>query len=266
MDADTDGLRSGYYFGIYHWRSRLRRLGIALAAIPIAAFVGGRSRSSVVRLVAPLVAVAAAGRAARTLEKLFSPPPWGVERYKYDALVDAIAPAFPGTERLLDVGCGTGRSLVGLAPHLPASCDVTGLDVFDDRVILGNGPALARRNARIDGLSVEPVRGDVASLPVADRSQDVVTACRVFHDLSAAAVDPALCECARVCSRDGVLGVLEIPTTPDGVDRDPEPYWTERIAAAGFRLERVERLARRDGGEPYLIVVATPEDGVAGAS
>jgi SAM-dependent methyltransferase len=244
-----------YYFGIYHWRSRFRRLLGALAALGIAAFVGRRGRSPFAWPLASLVAVGAAIRAGRTLETLFSPPPWALERYKYDALAETLA--LSDADRLLDVGCGTGRSLVGLAPHVPSSCSTIGLDPFDDRVILGNGPALARRNARIAGMAVEPVRGDAASLPIAAGSQDVVTACRVLHDLPGDAVDPALRECARVCRDDGVLGVLELPVTPDGVDRDPEAFWTERVEAAGFDLRYVERVPR-PGGEPYLVVVADP--------
>jgi SAM-dependent methyltransferase len=247
-----------YYFGIYHWRSRFRRLFGALAAVGIAAFAGRRSQSPLARLASSLVAVGAAIRAGRTLGTLFSPPPWALERYKYDALAEALA--LSDAERLLDVGCGTGRSLVGLAPHVPASCSVVGLDAFDDRVILGNGPALARRNARIARMTVEPVRGDAASLPIAAGSQDVVTACRVLHDLPREAVDPALRECARVCRDDGVLGVLELPITPDGVDRDPEVFWTGRIEAAGFDPLYVERVPR-PGREPYLVVVAEPSSG-----
>lgn len=42
---------------------------------------------------------------------------------------------------------------------------MVGLDVFDDRVILGNALLLARRNGRNTGIDATPVVGDVARLP-----------------------------------------------------------------------------------------------------
>lgn len=257
-----------YHFGVYHWRRRGRRLvrAVGLLGLSLAAWLLGRrlgrrpagarrrwaSRS--LRVLAAGLAVAGVRRGRPTLERLFSPPPWALERYKYDALAEHLPLA--AADRLLDVGCGTGRSLVGLAPAL-ASCRVLGLDVFDDRVILGNGAALARRNATRAGLDCEVVAGDAARLPVAGGSQDVVTACRVLHDLPPEAAERALAEARRVLAPDGRLGVLEL-RSHDG--SDPVDYWRERIADAGFAVERAERVRR--GGEPtgYLIVVARPAD------
>lgn len=201
------------------------------------------------------MAIPAAGRGVGGFSKLFRPPPWALERYKYEAL--AVELPLGRAQRVLDVGCGTGRSLVGLAPHLPESTSVVGLDVFDDRVILGNAPLLARRNAREAGIEITPVRGDAAHLPVATGSQDVVTACRVLHDLPEEDVDAALREARRVCAPDGVLGVLELPVVPDGVD-DPEAYWRSRITEAGFSVRRTRRVERTRDGEPYVVIVARP--------
>lgn len=245
-----------YFFGIYHWRRRGRRLLVGL--VVAAAGAGGwrRYRCPWVRALAAVAVAAGTARAAATIHTLCSPPPWALERDKYAALAEAL-PLEDGV-RLLDVGCGTGRSLVGLASQLPPSTSAVAIDVFDDRVILGNGPVLARRNARRAGLEVTPVRGDASRLPLADGSRDVVTACRVLHDLPATAVEPALREFARVLAPGGTLGVLELPLTPAGIDADAEGYWLERIEDAGFRLGTVRRVPRRGADEPYLLVVATP--------
>lgn len=251
-------MRSRYNFGVYHWRRRFRSIAAALAAIALGVAVRRRTDDARTRLAAGGVTIGAAVFAARVLRRLLSPPPWSLERYKYDALARRLPLA--DADRVLDLGCGTGRSLAGLAPHVSSDSVAIGLDVFDDRVILGNGPALARRNADRAGLAVVPVVGDAAALPLADDSIAVVTACRVLHDLEGPVADRTLRESRRVCEPDGTLGVLELPLVPAGVprDTDPERYWRDRVAAAGFRIDTVDRLERGGAADPYLLIVATP--------
>lgn len=245
-----------YYFGVYHWRRRARSALVAVGGAIVAGALRAKGSSRSLRAVATVAALASVARLVRVVTRTFSPPPWALERYKYDALA-AVLP-FERADRVLDIGCGTGRSLVGFAPHLPESCTVLGLDVFDDRVILGNGPALARRNGQLAGIDVFPIRGDAARLPITTGSQDVVTACRVLHDLPATAVDPALREARRVCTPKGTLGVLELPLTPEGVERDPEAYWRERVLAAGFEIRTLDRVDRKGHGDRYIRLAATP--------
>ncbi|ELZ15291.1 methyltransferase type 11 [Haloterrigena salina JCM 13891] len=251
-------MASRYNFGVYHWRRRVRSIAAALVAAVLGVAVRRRTNDARVRLAAAGATFGAAVYTVRVLRRLLSPPPWALERAKYDAL--AVRLPLADADLVLDVGCGTGRSLVGLAPSVSPDADVIGFDVFDDRIILGNGPALARRNGSRAGLAVTPVAGDAAALPFADDSIPLVTACRVLHDLEAPAADRTLREIRRVCEPDGTLGVLELPLTPDGVSRHPEPYWTDRVTAAGFRIESLERL-ERDTGAPYLVIVATPRIG-----
>lgn len=250
-----------YYFGVYHWRRRFRSLALAAVAIAVAAVVGSRTRSRSRRAAASLVASVAAVRGFRTLRQLVGPTPWSLERAKYDALASRLP--LDRADRVLDVGCGTGRSLVGIAPHVPDGTDVVGLDVFDDRVILGNGPRLARRNADRAGIDVEPVAGDAATLPLRDSSVDVATACRVLHDLPASSAEDALSELRRVCTADATVGVLELPLVPDDVagDPDPEAYWVDRVLEAGFEIETLERLELAGRTEPYIVIVARPNTG-----
>lgn len=245
-----------YNFGVYHWQRRLRTLLSAGGIVLGSTVLWRTSRSRRLRLLATMGALGATARAVGATRRVLSPPPWAIERYKYDALAAELP--LEGAESVLDIGCGTGRSLVGLAPHLPESCSVVGLDVFDDRVILGNAPALARRNGRCAGIDVTPIAGDAARLPLETRTQDVVTACRVFHDLPAAAVDPAVREARRVCASDGVFGMLELPLTPDGVTAPPETYWRERVTAAGFDIETEKRIDRRGRDGRYILIVAKP--------
>jgi SAM-dependent methyltransferase len=249
-----------YCFGIYHWRRRLRSLLVAAGVSALALWVGmrgsTRESSRVVHACCLVAVVRSAVDAGRTVSGALSPPPWVVERYKYDALAARLP--LGRADRVLDVGCGTGRSLVGLAPHLGGSTTLLGLDVFDDRVILGNGPALARRNAALAGVEVTPLQGDAARPPVAANTIDIVTACRVLHDLPPPDADRALGEFARVCAPDGTVGVLELPLTPDEVDADPAAYWRERTLAAGLEIERLDRVDRCGAEGRYVVIVATP--------
>ena len=244
-----------YNFGVYHWRRRLRTLCVAVGMAVVSA-VCWRRESHDFRLFATVAMLGAVLRGGDAVRRVLSPPPWVVERYKYDAL--AAEMPLEGAQRLLDVGCGTGRSLVGLAPHLSESCAISGLDVFDDRIILGNGPALVRRNGRQAGIDVTPVVGDAARLPLASDSQDAVTACRVLHDLPASAVDPALSEARRVCAPDGRFGLLELPLTPDGVTTPPEEYWHAHVTGAGFDIETAKRIERKGHDGRYVLIVARP--------
>jgi SAM-dependent methyltransferase len=243
-----------YNFGVYHWQRRLRAILSALFVASLCLLVRRTSSARSVRFVATAGLVGAAVRGVGAMGRVLLPPPWTLERYKYDALASSLP--FERAEHALDIGCGTGRSLVGLASHIPASCTTIGLDVFDTRVILGNAPVLARRNSRKAGIDVAPVVGDATHLPVATDSQDVVTACRVLHDLPTAAVEPALREAHRVCAPDGRLGVLELPITPD--ETPPEEYWRERVVEAGFTVETLDRLDRKRRDDRYLLIVAMP--------
>ncbi|EMA54687.1 class I SAM-dependent methyltransferase [Halococcus salifodinae] len=245
-----------YNFGLYHWRRRLRTILTALAVILPAGVCQRTSESRWIRLVATAAMFGGAVHGATAVRRLLSPPPWALDREPYAALASALP--FAGADHALDIGCGTGRSLVGLAPSVPDSCTLLGLDVFDDRIILGNGAALARRNGRAAGVDIAPIVGGASRLPVATGSQDVVTACRVLHDLPAAEVDPALREAHHVCAPEGTLGVLELPIVPGDTTATPEEYWPDRITQAGFTVTRVERVGREGRAEPYILVGATP--------
>ena len=215
-----------YFFGLYHWRVRLKRLLRALAVGAVALAVG-RSRSRWRQAVGVLGVGWALHRGGSALDALCSPAPWVVERYKYEAL----------------------------ARVLPTDGVESWLDVFDDRVVLGNGPRLAARNATKAGLDAAMVRGDAARVPVAAGSQDVVTACRLLHDLPREDALATLSDLYRACAPGGAVGVLEIPITHDGRDEDPAAYWPSLVAEAGFDVKTVEEVPRRRSDDAYVVVV-----------
>lgn len=244
-----------YNFGLYHWRRRIRAIALGILAAIVSVFRLRKCDSLPRRVIWAGITLWRVALGLRAVAKLIRPPPWRIDRAKYEALA-AVLP-LSSARRALDIGCGTGRSLVGLAPAVSRDCTMIAADVFDDRVILGNGPKLARRNAARAGLEVGVVRGDAARLPVADGSMNVVTACRVLHDLPQEAARYALVEARRACASDGTLGVLELPI-PHEETADPVEYWRTLVADAGWDVETVEELELERG--QYILVVAEPGD------
>lgn len=244
-----------YYFGIYHWRKGVRAAA-AIAAATLLAGVASRLRSRG-RLLTGVAALGLGAAGARGVDTLLHPRPWSLNRRRYEALAAALP--LEDAESLLDVGCGTGRSLVGLAPAVADDCAVTGLDRFDDRIILGNAPGLARENARKAGLDPELVAGDATEMPLDAGSHEVVTSCMMLHDLPESTARAALSEMARVCAPEGTVGLVELPLIDD--ERTVRPaFWEELVVDAGLEVESVESFPWPGGEGEYAVVTATPAE------
>ena len=270
-----------YWFGVYHWRRRFRRIGIGVAVAVVGA-AGGSVVATRPAFVAGLALVTGGlWYAQPALKRLLVPSPFSPQRWKYAPLAqgidwDGTGPAVGNdatagdpaagdanaargrpVDRWLDLGSGTGRSLVGLAEHVPDGCRVTAFDPFDSRVILGNGARLARRNAARAGVTVEPVRGDAGRLPIAADSHDAVTACRVLHDLSRENAERTVREVRRVLRPDGQFGVIELGATHEETD-DPLDYWEGLLGDGGFTVVASGRVERGRG--TYYYVICEPAD------
>jgi SAM-dependent methyltransferase len=116
---------------------------------------------------------------------------------------DVAASARPGA-RVLEVGCGPGRLAIRLARE--HGLDVTGLDLDPGMIERARLNAAAPR----DGGGPEPsfVVGDVASLPFADGSFDLVVSTLSMHHWA----DPAagLAEIGRVLRSGGRALVWDV--------------------------------------------------------
>lgn len=244
-----------YYFGIYHWRKGVRA-AIAVATATILAGVAKRLPQRQ-RVGAALAALGIGAAGARGLDTLLHPRPWALSRRRYEALAADLP--LGEADSLLDVGCGTGRSLVGLAPSIGDDCSVTGLDRFDDRIILGNAPSMARRNARKAGLDPELIAGDATEMPVDADSHAVVTSCMMLHDLPEETAHAALSEMARVCEPDGTVGLVELPLIDDEHTVSPE-FWCGLVDDAGLEVASVESFSWPGGEGEYTVVTATPAE------
>jgi len=96
------------------------------------------------------------------------------------------------TSRVLEIGIGTGRIALPLAPHVR---EVVGIDL--------SRPMLDRLRAKRTTEPVDVMVGDAAQLPFLSGSFDAVVAVHVFHLI--ANWQGAVNEVARVLRPDGVL-------------------------------------------------------------
>jgi SAM-dependent methyltransferase len=131
---------------------------------------------------------------------------WSSERRRArdPRIVDQLlARHLPGgrAQSVLDAPCGSGR----LAPLLRArSARYVGLDV---------SPSMLAEAGRSGGTSW--VRGDLAALPFADGTFEVVVACRILHHLDdQAELGRVLGELTRVASRWIVLSYWDARSLP----------------------------------------------------
>ncbi len=108
------------------------------------------------------------------------------------------------SDRLLDLGCGTGDFL-GLAASSGAT--VTGLDF--------SGAMLAEAARRRDAAAL--VRGDARRLPVRTASLTVLVSGFTLRNFSP--LEPALAEAGRVLAPGGRIGLLEVDAPSNAVLR-----------------------------------------------
>lgn len=110
---------------------------------------------------------------------------------------------------ILDVGCGNGRNLPVLAPF----CDkVIGVDSSAKML------QMAEHFAKKSLLNYEVFNSDITSLPFADESIDAIFINMVLHHVPVP--QAAICEAARVLSRNGKIFLIDMAEHTDENLRD----------------------------------------------
>jgi demethylmenaquinone methyltransferase/2-methoxy-6-polyprenyl-1,4-benzoquinol methylase len=162
--------------------------------------------------------------------------------------LDLLKP-IPG-ESVLEIGFGTGHSLVSLAKAVGPKGKVFGLDLSDKMA------KVAKENLAKAGL-LERARlrcGDATQLPYAPESLDAVFMSFTLELFDTPEIPNVLCECKRVLRPDGrivvvgmsrdakndpLLGVYEWTHKhfPNFVDCRPI-YVREALESAGFKIQK----------------------------
>jgi ubiquinone/menaquinone biosynthesis C-methylase UbiE len=144
-----------------------------------------------------------------------------------------------GSEYVLDVGSGTGRTAVQIAKRLNTG-KLVGIDIWDTMEISGNSPKRAYKNAEIEGVRsrIEFKFGNVLEIPFDDDVFDIVTCSSVLNNLPG--------EQNRIKALKEIFRVLK----PKGKCMLLEPLRNFRMFCA-FTPFAVFQLGKREDWENY---------------
>jgi len=125
-----------------------------------------------------------------------------------DALLNALP--WRGDEQVLDVGCGHGLMLIGAAKRL-RSGHATGIDIWQDVDQAHNSPDATRRNAELEGVSVDVRDGDARKIPFGSATFDIVVSSLALHNIyDRTEREQALGEIARVLKPGGHVAIFDV--------------------------------------------------------
>lgn len=137
---------------------------------------------------------------------------WGSKSGKIamrDRLVDTLR--LSGKERTLDLGCGRGLLLIGIAKQLTTGRSA-GVDIWRIADQSGNTRAAAQYNARAERVEekIELHDADLRQLPFDDDTFDCVVSSWAIHNLPAGDRRQALNEAVRVLKPGGKMLIVDI--------------------------------------------------------
>lgn len=153
--------------------------------------------------------------------------------YKFHTLfADTALPDLPHATRVVDLGCGFGKSTRPLVQKYPEA-EVIGID------LAAPGLRLAHAEANELGLRISYRQADARVTGLDDESCDVVTATMVLHEMPRDVISSTIAEAARLVKPGGEVHFLEFMLTGDEVrdatilehaERNNEPYFRDLFA------------------------------------
>ncbi|MET7640742.1 class I SAM-dependent methyltransferase [Streptomyces sp. NPDC005438] len=148
--------------------------------------------------------------------------------YKFHKLfAETALPEKADASRVVDIGCGFGKSTRPLAYRYP-DAEVIGLD------LAAPGLRLAHAEAEDEEVAIRYLQADGRDTGLESGSCDVVTGTMVLHEMPAEAVRQTLHEAARLLRPGGALRFLEFQPTGDPfrdatifehAERNNEPFF-----------------------------------------
>ena len=117
------------------------------------------------------------------------------------------------SRRVLDLGCGFGKSTVPIAEQFPAA-RIEGIDFSAPCLRVAAGTA---KQARIENVRYR--QGDASNTELPDESFDLVTSTMLLHELPPKALDRVLSEARRVLQPGGRMLHLDFYYFPDAFAR-----------------------------------------------
>ena len=156
-----------------------------------------------------------------------------------------------GRGRVLDVGAGSGRGLIGLLLARPQATG-TALDIYSGFFgITDNTPERMMRNAMIAGVAnrADTVTADATRMPLPDASYDAAISSYAIDHMGREGTPKAIAEVARVLKPNGefllqivnpdlwVKVMMPIPHVGLNAHFTPDPMrWRAMLKAAGFEV------------------------------
>jgi ubiquinone/menaquinone biosynthesis C-methylase UbiE len=171
----------------------------------------------------------------------------------------------PG-EHVLEIGCGTGHSLLALSQAAGATGRVYGLDLSSG-MLRQSANRLSLANC---GIGTQLIAGDAARLPLLKNSLDAIFMSFTLELFDTPEIPQVLDECRRTLRKRGRLGVVSLQKAtasapivrvyewaherfPNVIDCRPI-FVTRSLEQSGFRLEAA--LERRMWGLPVMAAMA----------
>ena len=151
----------------------------------------------------------------------------GTERAREQLMAQAgIRP----TDRVFDLGCGTGTQAVMIKKKFP-QVEMVALDP-DPKAL-----ARARKKAAREGLAIQFDQGFGDQLPYPEASFDRVVSSLMFHHLPAEQKVTTLREVHRVLKPGGEFHMMDMEGPDDAGPEGQNPGWFERVLHAHAQLK-----------------------------
>lgn len=134
-----------------------------------------------------------------------------------------------GSEKILDVGCGRGLMLLGLAKKLTTGRAI-GIDLWQVQDQSGNAITTTEENARREGVAeqVELHTGDMRELPFEDNQFDLIVSSWAIHNIpDAVGRQKSIQQINRVLKPHGRLVIVDISYVTDYQEEFLRLGWTD---------------------------------------